>query len=148
MLTTKQAAAELNLQPRSVKQLCQRGVLKAEKIGRDWLIKPSEVKRYKIERKSAGRPKQMKTFTFNRISVQDLSATDLHSEIVSGAKAYSIVIYDAAGIERVAEAAEALYADGRLGIAWGADATWADVSDVESGIEMWLNDGDAWERAN
>jgi excisionase family DNA binding protein len=56
MFTTKQAAAELNIQPRSVKQLCQRGILKAEKIGRDWLIETSEVERYKTERKSAGRP--------------------------------------------------------------------------------------------
>ena len=90
----------------------------------------------------------MKTFRYDHISVQDLSATDLHSEIVSGAKAYRITIYDATGTRAQTETAEALYANGRLGIAWAADATWADVTDVESGIEMWLNDGEAWERAN
>lgn len=90
----------------------------------------------------------MKTFTHARISVQDLTATGLHSEIVSGATAYRITIYDATGTRAAPETAQALYADGRLGIAWGADATWADVKDVESGIEMWLNDGDAWEAAN
>lgn len=35
----------------------------------------------------------------------------------------------------------------RLGIAWGAEATWADTKDLEAGIEMWLNDPDAWEAA-
>ena len=36
----------------------------------------------------------------------------------------------------------------RLGIAWGADATWADVPNLDSGILMWLNDPDAWQQAN
>lgn len=56
MLTTKQAATELGIQPGSVKKLCQREILKAERIGRDWLISPDEVERYKVERRSAGRP--------------------------------------------------------------------------------------------
>lgn len=92
----------------------------------------------------------MKTYTYRQISTQDLSATDLHAEIVSGAKAYSITIYDETGTQPAAESAEALFDPnaGRLGIAWGADATWADVKDVESGIDMWLNDGEAWERAH
>lgn len=92
----------------------------------------------------------MKTFTCNEISPEKLTAIDLQEEAQNapGAKAYSIVIYDEHGIDRLPEAAEALYVDGRLGIAWGADAAWADVKDVESGIEMWLNDGDAWEAAH
>jgi len=57
MLTTKQAATELGIQPGSVKTLCQRGILKAERIGRDWLIELSEIERYKIERRSPGKPK-------------------------------------------------------------------------------------------
>ncbi|MBF6614695.1 MAG: hypothetical protein IVW55_16415 [Chloroflexi bacterium] len=36
----------------------------------------------------------------------------------------------------------------RLGVAWGADATWATVADLEAGVEMYVNDGDAWEAAN
>lgn len=56
MMTTTQAATELGIQPGSVKKLCQRGILKAERIGRDWLISQKEVERYKVERRSAGRP--------------------------------------------------------------------------------------------
>ena len=37
---------------------------------------------------------------------------------------------------------------GRLGIASGADATWADVETIESGIEMWLHDPDEWAARN
>lgn len=57
MLTTKQAATELGIQPGSVKKLCQRGVLKAERIGRDWLVEQSEIERYKTERRRPGKPK-------------------------------------------------------------------------------------------
>lgn len=97
----------------------------------------------------------MKTFTHCEIHPELLTATDLAAEWADRSgpntpamNAYSITIYDATGTQPAAETAEALYVDGRLGIAWGADATWADVRDVESGIEMWLNDGDAWEAAN
>ena len=64
-------------------------------------------------------------------------------------KCYIITVYREDGTV-YHEAAEALYLpnEGRLGIAWGSDATWADVTGVESGIEMWLNDPDAWEAAN
>lgn len=65
MLTTKESAAELNIQPRSVKKLCQRGILKAEKIGRDWLIEEEEVERYQAQRKPAGRPKQPNEALYN-----------------------------------------------------------------------------------
>lgn len=94
----------------------------------------------------------MRTFTYSPISPADVSATDLRDVLSYGGavKAYSITIYDATGTRPAPESAEAVYApiDGRLGIAWGGDATWADVRDVESGIEMWLNDGDAWDAAN
>jgi hypothetical protein len=97
----------------------------------------------------------MKTYTYREIHPEELSATDLvalwagrSGPSIPAMNAYRITIYDATGTRPAPETAEALYADGRLGIAWGADATWADVRDVESGIEMWLNDGEAWERAN
>ncbi len=90
----------------------------------------------------------MKTFAYHQINSDELSATDLRQEAegVEAKRAYTITVYN----EREqphAEAAQALYlpSEGRLGIAWGADATWADVSDLESGIEMWLNDSEAWE---
>lgn len=55
-LTTTEAAAELDIQPGSVKRLCQRGTLTAEKRGRDWFIPRQEVERYKVERRNVGRP--------------------------------------------------------------------------------------------
>lgn len=59
MMTTKQVAAELNIQPRSVKQLCRRSVLKAEKIGRDWIISREDLEHYKTIRQRPGRkPKE------------------------------------------------------------------------------------------
>ncbi len=92
----------------------------------------------------------MKTFSYTPIKASQLSAADLQDEAADrpDAQAFSITIFDATGINAFAERAQALYVDGRLGIAWGAEATWADVRDVESGIEMWLNDGDAWGAAN
>lgn len=94
----------------------------------------------------------MRTYTYRDIVPDTLAATDLRAEAEANpaAAAYCITIYDATGTRAAPETAEALYDlnAGRMGIAWGADATWADVSDVESGIEMWLNDGDAWEAAH
>lgn len=55
MLPTKQAAARLGLAARTVKDHCADGRIKAEKIGRDWLIEEAEVERYKRERKPRGR---------------------------------------------------------------------------------------------
>lgn len=93
----------------------------------------------------------MKTYNYTAIATTDLSASDLRAEArgARGARAYTITIYDEAGRPH-AESAQALYlpSEGRLGIAWGADASWADVRDVEGGIEMWLNDPDAWRAAN
>lgn len=89
----------------------------------------------------------MKTFTYMPISQDALTATDLITEASDGMLAYRITIYNEDG-KPAAETADALYGNGRLGVAWGADATWADVRHVESGIEMWLNDGDAWTAAN
>jgi hypothetical protein len=37
---------------------------------------------------------------------------------------------------------------GRIGIAWGSFADWADVDDLESGIEMWVNDPEEFEARN
>lgn len=95
----------------------------------------------------------MKTYTYTPLAIDDLTSTDLRQEAAEyradAAQAATITIYRADGRPE-AERAEALYLpdEGRLGIAWGADATWADVTDLESGIEMWLNDGDVWEAAN
>tara|TARA_R100001086_G_scaffold241678_1_gene168758 strand:+ start:89 stop:430 length:342 start_codon:yes stop_codon:yes gene_type:complete len=105
----------------------------------------------------------MRTFAVEEIELEDLNALDLVEETqflpvcvsstaswflpTQEAKAYRIAIYDAVGSYPEAESAQALYCPtmGRLGIAWGADATWADVESLEAGIEAWLNDPEAWE---
>lgn len=55
-LTTTQAAALLNIQPRSVVQLIRRGLLTAEKRGRDYFITRDELERYQRARRPAHRP--------------------------------------------------------------------------------------------
>ena len=91
----------------------------------------------------------MKTFAVQTMELAALNALDLQVDGRRhyGGVAYRITIYDAVGMNPEAESAQALYypSIGRLGIAWGADATWADVESVETGIEAWLNDPEAWE---
>ena len=41
-----------------------------------------------------------------------------------------------------------LPAAGRVGIAWGADATWADANTVDDAVECWLNRPDEWAARN
>jgi hypothetical protein len=98
----------------------------------------------------------MPRYEYYDIDIEELSSADLRKEAAwlldpanperdPDISAYRVTIDDEAG-ERT-ERAQALYSPraGRLGIAWGADASWADVPDVEAGIEMWLTDPDAWE---
>jgi len=40
-------AALVDRTPRGIRMLCKSGRIKAEKLGRDWLIKPKEVEEYK-----------------------------------------------------------------------------------------------------
>lgn len=85
---------------------------------------------------------QEKKFAYEDIDIEQLTAADLREEAQESrdAQAYRITIVGHA------EKADALYVPSsrRLGIAWGADATWADADSVESGIDMWLNDPDGW----
>ena len=144
--TVKRIAERWNM---SESQVITRGVVLLEQELKSNLGLELLGEQTKIERKSAGRPKTMKTYTYRDIVPDTLTTTDLRAEAEASptAAAYRITIYDATGTRPAPETAEALYVDGRLGIAWGADATWAHARDVESGIEMWLNDGDAWEAA-
>ncbi len=92
---------------------------------------------------------------FGGLTMDEMTAS---WEYIEGAAcAYRIDIYDETGTVRHPEAAYALYVGpaggpGRLGIAWGAAATWSDVDDDESGIDAgiqdWLNDAEAWEGRN
>tara|TARA_Y100000310_G_C20428281_1_gene690144 strand:- start:268 stop:756 length:489 start_codon:yes stop_codon:yes gene_type:complete len=90
-----------------------------------------------------------RTFTCQEIEVADLGAIDLRlaGVAITDAQAYRITIYDAKGMNPSAATAEALYSpeDARLGIAWGASATWADVESVDDGIAAWLNDPEGWQ---
>ena len=111
-----------------------------------------------------------RTFTVKPIEIGDLSALDLQEEaefyegtsMFNSPHPYRITIYDDQGMNPEAETAQAVFCppfglghgggtygtEGRLGIAWGAEATWADAESVETGIEMWLNDTEAWEARN
>jgi len=53
-------------------------------------------------------------------------------------------------VENSPEVADALYLPdiGRMEIARGADTTWADVPDVETGIEWYIIDPERWEALN
>jgi excisionase family DNA binding protein len=53
-MTLKEAATLLELKPDTLRQYVRRGVLRAEKRGRDWHVTPAEVERYRTEHKRGG----------------------------------------------------------------------------------------------
>ena len=94
-----------------------------------------------------------RTFRYESVDIEQITSNDLHEEFLNAknAQTFLVTIFPDGVDERPRdEHADALYlpAEGRLGIAWGTDATWADVDDVESGIEMWLNNSEAWKQWN
>lgn len=157
-LSPRQAAERLKLSPTRIRALIKDKILHATNIGIDrpvWAIEEAELERFAALDRPNHRPRRnvMKTFSFtsSRITAIDLfEAQKTAQRSKQPTEAFAITIYDANGMNPVAERAQALYLPDamRLGIAWGADATWADVDDVESGIDMWLNDGSAWQAAN
>ena len=56
-LTTNEAAVILNISPRRVRALIRAGRLPAEKHGRDWAIKPEDLKLVKVRK--PGRPRNI-----------------------------------------------------------------------------------------
>lgn len=56
LLTTAQAAKLIGVAPSRIRRLILDGRLKAEKPGHDWLIKPADLARLKIN--PTGRPKK------------------------------------------------------------------------------------------
>lgn len=58
-LTTEEAAGLLGLSVDSVRRYCNddKPKIKGKKIGRDWLISLSEVKKFQEKRRNIGRPK-------------------------------------------------------------------------------------------
>lgn len=57
-LPTSDVAEALGLGTDTVKIYCQKGILKGIKIGSQWLVDKTEIKRYKRDRKTVGRPKK------------------------------------------------------------------------------------------
>lgn len=57
-LTTVQAAALLGVQPKTVAHYILRGLIAADKHGRDYRISPEELARFQRERRLPGRPKE------------------------------------------------------------------------------------------
>jgi excisionase family DNA binding protein len=55
-MTTIEAAAFLGVNPSRCRQLILAGQLKAEKIGRDWHIKPRDAEAFKKMLRPVGRP--------------------------------------------------------------------------------------------
>lgn len=89
------------------------------------------------------------TFALEAIGIDELTATDLHQEAAEStdahAVAYRVMIHDEA------EHAELLHlpGNGRTGIAWGADADWADsTGDIEQDVQMYLTDPERWALRN
>jgi excisionase family DNA binding protein len=56
VVTTKQAAERLGITPGTVVQLIRRGLLTAERFGRDYCLTEQEIDRYQRERRPAHRP--------------------------------------------------------------------------------------------
>lgn len=55
MKTLKQAAEIIGTTPDNLRGAIVRGTLKAEKVGRDWLVADAEVDRYRTQHSRAGR---------------------------------------------------------------------------------------------
>lgn len=66
MLTTSDAAALLGVQPKTVARYIKRGLINAEKRGRDYWINDAELERFKAERRGRGRPKRAEDDTTER----------------------------------------------------------------------------------
>lgn len=83
--------------------------------------------------------------------IDGFSPVDLSQEaadaLANGLEVQAVRIYIFEDDKPTPFAANALYlpSEGRLGIEWGANASWVDVDNLESGIDMWLNEPDEWE---
>jgi hypothetical protein len=65
-------------------------------------------------------------------------------------EAVSIELWDDAGITPKAEGATGLFLPdaGRIGIAWGADADWADAASLNEGVALWATDPEGYAARN
>jgi excisionase family DNA binding protein len=58
ILSVADCAAELGIEPDSVRKLIARDLLRARKLGRDWYILRPDLEAYKKRRRDPGRPRR------------------------------------------------------------------------------------------
>ena len=58
MLSVKQAAEQLGITPPLVRRYCEQGRIKAEKVGRDWVITQAALNSFARKVRRVGRPKR------------------------------------------------------------------------------------------
>ena len=96
-------------------------------------------------------------YAFATPATADLSATFMAYLLAAApddpdAELYTVEVYDDTGTVIATGPGSLdvvwLPSIGRIGIAWGGDAVWADAASVDAGIDLYLNDTDAWEAAN
>ena len=62
LLTTEDAARVLRVTDSTIRRLCHSGVIRAERLGRDWYMRLADVESARA-RPGPGRPKQIPTTT-------------------------------------------------------------------------------------
>lgn len=60
MLSTKQAASQLGITQQLVRRYCEQGRIKAEKVGRDWVMTQAALDSFSRKPRKTGRPKRDK----------------------------------------------------------------------------------------
>lgn len=91
-----------------------------------------------------------RTFRLWDIPAEDLSAIDLREEATNHTAQSGEPNCYVIEIDGQAERAEAVWFSrtDRIGIAWGANADWADYDDPEQAINDYLNDGETYAARN
>jgi hypothetical protein len=88
-------------------------------------------------------------YSFFATPIPAVTNADLLAEDLTGGVFYEATVYDYLNRPKAEKLQIAYFPETqRLGIAWGGDASWADVENLPRGIEMFLNDAEAWELAN
>jgi len=59
-INTTEASAIIGITRKGVRELIRKGILKAERVGRDWLVDKKSVDKVKKNRPKVGRPRKEK----------------------------------------------------------------------------------------
>lgn len=81
----------------------------------------------------------MSNFSLTPVAADQISSTSLQNEIETN-PGESFECYRFR-VEGTAEVGSLIYAEGRAGIAWGADPQWTDASGAEDAMERFLGLG-------